>query len=71
MSFANVGSLDRIIRVVLGAALIILPLIGIVTTAGSTLGIIMLVVGVVLVATGFMSFCPLYRLIGASTRSKT
>lgn len=70
MSFANVGTIDRVIRMVLGAALILMPLLGIVSSLASTVGIIMLVVGIVLVATGFMSFCPLYRIIGASTRSK-
>ena len=70
MSIANVGSLDRIIRIVVGAALILAPLLGVVASASSTLGIIMIVVGAVLLGTGFISFCPLYRIIGASTRSE-
>ncbi len=70
MSIANVGSLDRIIRIVVGAALILAPLLGLVASASSTLGIIMIAVGAVLLGTGFVSFCPLYRIIGASTRSE-
>jgi len=71
MQLANVGSLDRMIRIILGAVFVALPLLGLIASASSTLGIILMVVGVVLVVTGFVSFCPLYRIIGASTRAKT
>jgi membrane-bound ClpP family serine protease len=67
----NVGSTDRLIRIILGAALIALPLFGIVSSFASTLGIVMAIVGAVFVVTGFVSFCPLYRIIGASTKSDT
>ena len=70
MFIANVGSIDRMARVILGAALIALPLLGLVASASSTLGIVLMVAGAVLVVTGFVSFCPLYRIIGASTRSQ-
>ncbi len=69
MNIANVGSADRVIRIIAGAILVVLPLLGIVGTASSTLGIVLMIVGAVLVVTGFVSFCPLYRIIGASTRS--
>lgn len=69
MNIANVGSADRIARIILGAILIILPLLGVIATVSSTLGLVLMAVGVVLVVTGFVSFCPLYRIIGASTRS--
>lgn len=65
----NVGSTDRLIRIILGALLVALPLLGVVSSLGSTLGIIMAVVGAVFIVTGFVSFCPLYRIIGASTKS--
>ena len=67
----NVGSTDRIFRIIAGAALILLPLLGIVSSTAATLGIIMMIVGAILLLTGFVSFCPLYRIIGASTRAKT
>ena len=70
MFIANVGSLDRIARIIIGAALILLPLLGLVASAASALGIVMIVAGAVLVVTGFVSFCPLYRIIGASTRTQ-
>lgn len=67
----NVGSTDRMVRIILGAILIALPLLGIVSSLSSTLGVIMLIVGAVFVITGFVSFCPLYRIIGASTKSES
>ena len=70
MQMANVGSFDRMFRIIFGAALILLPLYGFFASVSSTLGIVMLVVGAILVVTGFISFCPLYRIIGASTRAK-
>ena len=71
MNIANVGSADRLFRIIVGAALIILPLLGYLASASSTLGIVLMVAGAVLVITGFVSFCPVYRLIGASTRAKS
>lgn len=59
------------VRIILGAILIALPLLGIVSSLSSTLGVIMLIVGAVFVITGFVSFCPLYRIIGASTKSES
>ena len=58
------------IRVILGAALIALPLLGIIANASSTMGIVMMLVGAILVVTGLVSFCPLYRIVGARTNAK-
>ncbi|SOH93824.1 Protein of unknown function [Monaibacterium marinum] len=64
----NIGRFDRIIRVVLGAFLIIAPLTGGISLYQSTLlAIISAVVGVVLIATAAFRFCPLYRMIGIRT----
>ena len=65
----NVGSVDRVIRLILGAALIIMPIIGIITTFGTVTSFVMMAIGIVFIATGFISFCPLYRIIGMSTKS--
>ena len=58
----NIGSTDKIIRIVAGAALIGW---GVMTQnlLGGT--------GVILVATGFMNFCPIYTLLGLSTGGKS
>ena len=65
---ANVGTVDRAIRIVAGVLLIALPF----ATQWSMWAEPMtrygaLAVGTVLVLTALVRFCPLYRLIGAST----
>ena len=65
---ANVGSIDRILRLVIGLALVILPLIQVPAIWGNGLiMVIAMVVGLVLVLTALMRFCPLYRLLGMNT----
>jgi hypothetical protein len=60
----NEGTVDRIIRVVLGiAALAGAFAVGL----GSVGGVLLLVVGGVLALTGAIGFCPLYRVLGIST----
>lgn len=68
MKVMNVGSADRVLRFAIGVILVLLPVAGLVSSATATTGIIMIVAGAVLIVTGFASFCPLYRIIGASTR---
>ena len=60
----NMGSADRIIRVVVAIILGILYFTGTVT---GTLGIILLVIGAVFLLTSLVSFCPLYLPFGLST----
>jgi hypothetical protein len=55
----NVGALDRILRIVLGIVLIALVFIGPKTAWGW--------IGVVPLATGLLSTCPLYSLLGIKT----
>lgn len=55
----NVGSLDRIIRVVAGVALIGASLSGVIGLWGW--------IGLVPLATGLFRFCPAYRPFGLST----
>ncbi|MEI6557294.1 MAG: DUF2892 domain-containing protein [Rhodospirillaceae bacterium] len=57
----NIGTIDRIVRVVAGVVL--LSLLFFLEGASRWFGL----VGVVLVLTGAFSFCPAYRLIGLST----
>ena len=70
MFTANVGTPDRIIRLVLGAILIALPFFGIAGITGTWLAWAAPIVGLVLAATAFLSFCPIYRVLGLSTRPK-
>lgn len=58
------GSADRIIRIVLAVVMGSLYFTGTVT---GTLGIVLLVLGIVFAATSAVSFCPLYTLVGLNT----
>lgn len=64
---SNVGTLDRIVRAIVGIALIAAPFI-----AGwpMVIMIISVIVGVVLVATAAFSFCPIYALLGLSSKRR-
>lgn len=60
---ANVGSIDKILRIVLGLALIAWALTG---------GPVWAWIGVIPLATALISFCPLYAIIGMNTcKAKT
>ena len=60
----NMGTADRVIRVIVGIAAIAAWALGL---AEGTLGIIALVVGVVMIATAAFRWCPPYALIGLNT----
>ena len=60
----NVGSADRLIGIILGLVLIVLPFM----SAWRTLEtIVSAVIGTVLVVTALVRFCPAYRLLGICT----
>jgi len=61
----NVGSTDKIIRLIAGAALAAWGVLG--AGLSSTIGIVALIVGVVLIATGLINFCPIFKILGIST----
>jgi hypothetical protein len=60
----NMGSADRIVRLILAAIFAVLYFTN---TVSGTLGIILLVLGGVFVLTSLISFCPLYAPFGFST----
>ncbi|MCB9183670.1 MAG: DUF2892 domain-containing protein [Flavobacteriales bacterium] len=64
---ANMGSADRILRVIIAAIIAVLYFTG---TISGTLGIVLLVLAAVFVLTSLMSFCPLYAPFGFSTCKK-
>lgn len=55
----NVGSWDRLLRIVVGAALIVMTLMGTIGIWGW--------IGVIPLATGLAGRCPLYGLLGMNT----
>lgn len=58
----NVGSVDRIVRI--GAGLLILSLLFLLDGPARWWGLI----GIVLLVTGFVRFCPAYSILGMNTR---
>jgi uncharacterized membrane protein HdeD (DUF308 family) len=60
----NMGNSDRIIRSVLG---IVFGILYFTHTVTGTLGIVLLVLGIVFLLTSLVSFCPLYSLFGWNT----
>ncbi|MGO8737488.1 YgaP family membrane protein [Rhodoblastus sp.] len=58
----NVGTIDRILRVVVGLALIALVFVGPKTPWGW--------IGVIPLLTGLVRFCPAYTLLGLNTCAK-
>lgn len=67
---ANLGKIDRVIRIILGIVLLAAPFVtgwGIFASSGAT--IISVIAGAIMVATSAMRFCPLYRIFGIRTCS--
>ena len=55
----NIGGTDRILRIVLGLALIVMTLSGVISVWGW--------LGLVPLATVAFGFCPLYKMLGMNT----
>lgn len=66
MMFANVGPFDRILRFGIAAVLLY---VGQVPYSGSSLGLGLTIASAIAGVTAIVGFCPLYRLLGTSTRS--
>lgn len=60
----NMGNTDRILRIIVAAIFATLYFTG---TVEGTVGIVLLVLGGVFLATSAISFCPLYTLVGLNT----
>lgn len=63
----NEGTTDRVVRVVVGAAALAASFAVGISTGG---GIALAAVGAIALITGVTGFCPLYRMLGLSTRPK-
>ena len=60
MTFAkNMGGTDRIARLIIGALLVVLAITGTIGVWGW--------IGIILVVTAFINFCPIYRVFGIKT----
>ncbi|SMC32472.1 YgaP family membrane protein [Polynucleobacter kasalickyi] len=58
----NIGLNDRIVRIVVGLMLVFLTLISVIGVWGW--------VGLILIVTGLMRFCPAYKILGFKTTPK-
>ena len=61
----NMSNVDRLIRAIIAVLLVYLYIGGLVTGA---FGIILVVLGVILLITSVLGFCPIYALLKFSTR---
>lgn len=59
---ANIGSADKIIRIIVGLVLIAMVFVGLQTPWGW--------LGVIPLATAFIGVCPAYSILGIKTRRK-
>jgi hypothetical protein len=63
----NMGSADKLIRILIAAVIAVLYFTHLISgTIATVLGIL----AIILVATSFINFCPLYLPFGISTRKK-
>lgn len=58
---SNVGGMDKIARIVIGVALVVLAAMGQIGVWGY--------IGIVSILTGLFNFCPAYSLLGMNTCS--
>jgi uncharacterized membrane protein len=64
----NMGPTDKLIRSLIGIIIAILYYAGIIT---GVLAIVLLAFAIIFLLTSFISFCPLYALLGINTNKKT
>jgi hypothetical protein len=67
IAFQNMGTWDRILRLIVAAVIVALHLAG---KISGTLGIVLLVVAAVFVVTSLIRICPLYMPFGIDTCKK-
>jgi len=63
----NIGPTDKIIRIVIAVIIMALYYFG---KISDTTAMVLLVIGIVLLLTSLINFCPLYRIIGVNTCKK-
>lgn len=63
----NVGSLDRIVRIIIGVALVLLGVFGVLQGAAAIVGYVIAAIALI---TGLASRCPLYAVCKINTHRK-
>ena len=64
----NESTIDRVIRLIVGAGLVIVSLTSFGLASAEPLGIVLVVLGAVLLFTAATGTCLLYKLIGVDTK---
>ncbi|NNE86544.1 MAG: DUF2892 domain-containing protein [Silicimonas sp.] len=65
---ANLGTWDRLLRLIVGVVLLFSPLLNIPAIwSGGIWAYVSMAVGLILTATALLTFCPIYRVFGIST----
>ncbi|WP_018689523.1 YgaP family membrane protein [Ahrensia kielensis] len=65
---ANLGTLDRLLRALVGIILLVVPIISNLAIFDSiAVTVIAAVAGVVMLTTSVIRFCPIYRIFGIRT----
>lgn len=60
----TVGNLDRIIRIIIGIILILIPFF---FSIGTVLKVILVIIGIIILLTGITRICLLYNILGINT----
>jgi len=60
----NMGNFDRVFRILVAAVIAVLYFTHVVT---GTWAIVLIIIGAIFLLTSFISFCPLYGLLGINT----
>ena len=63
----NMGTIDRIIRVII---VIVIGILYFTKTISGTLGLILIILAIFFIFTSIFGTCPIYMLLGISTRKK-
>jgi len=63
----NVGTIDRVIRILVAVIVVVLYFAQMIS---GTLAIILLALSAIFVVTSLFSFCPIWKVLGLSTRKK-
>jgi hypothetical protein len=61
----NVGTIDKVIRILVAVVVVVLYFTHVIS---GTLGIILLALAAVFVVTTILGFCPIWQILGLSTR---
>ncbi|MCZ2460820.1 MAG: DUF2892 domain-containing protein [Chitinophagales bacterium] len=64
---SNIGSTDKIVRILLAIVIAVLYFTKVIS---GTTGIILLVLGVILLLTALINFCPIWAMLGINTKKK-